>query len=280
MLLKSFSKINLSLSVNKKSKMNGLYEIQSYFCLINLFDQIKIKKIKGKKDVVQFKGKFAKNVKKKNNSIIDTLQFLRKRKLISNFYSVLIKKKIPVFSGMGGGTSNAVCILKYLAKKKINENILNILEKKIGSDLRLFFYKQGFVKNLKTIKSLPSKYKLNFLLVYPNIQCSTRYVYSKVNSHLLQSKNKFSKINDKRRFIDFIKKKQNNTLQLIVENQHPTIKKLTKEIEQKKGCYFSRMSGSGSVCYGVFESEKTAKAALKVIKLKHPKYWSHVAKTI
>ena len=56
--------------------------------------------------------------------------------------------------------------------------------------------------------------------------------------------------------------------------------KLTKEIEQKKGCYFSRMSGSGSVCYGVFESEKTAKAALKVIKLKHPKYWSHVAKTI
>ena len=45
-MLKSFSKINLSLSINKKFK-NGLHDIQSYFCLINLYDQIEIKKIKG-----------------------------------------------------------------------------------------------------------------------------------------------------------------------------------------------------------------------------------------
>jgi len=52
------------------------------------------------------------------------------------------------------------------------------------------------------------------------------------------------------------------------------------QISQEKGCFFSRMSGSGSVCYGVFKSEKTAKDALKRIKLKHPKYWFSVAKTI
>ena len=40
------------------------------------------------------------------------------------------------------------------------------------------------------------------------------------------------------------------------------------------------MTGSGSACYGVFESEKVAKAALNGIKLKYPKYWSSVAKTI
>ena len=65
MILKSFSKINLSLNVNKKLKRNKLHDIQSYFCLINLFDQIKIKKIKGQKDVVKFKGKFSKYIKKK-----------------------------------------------------------------------------------------------------------------------------------------------------------------------------------------------------------------------
>ena len=32
------------------------------------------------------------------------------------------------------------------------------------------------------------------------------------------------------------------------------------------------MTGSGSVCYGVFKSEKTAKDALKGIKFKYPKY--------
>ena len=135
MLLKSFSKINLSLNINRKLKENKLHDIQSYFCLINLFDQIKIKKIKGQKDIVKFKGKFSKYIKKKNNSIIDVLKILRKRNLISDYYSVLVDKRIPVFSGMGGGTSNAVCLIKYFARNKINKNLSSILDKKIGSDL-------------------------------------------------------------------------------------------------------------------------------------------------
>ena len=46
MILKSFSKINLSLTVNKRLKnKNKLHNIQSYFCLIDLFDKIRIKKI-------------------------------------------------------------------------------------------------------------------------------------------------------------------------------------------------------------------------------------------
>ena len=45
MFLKSFAKINLSLTVNKKLS-NGLHNIQTMFCLINLFDEIHIKKLK------------------------------------------------------------------------------------------------------------------------------------------------------------------------------------------------------------------------------------------
>ena len=279
MVLKSFSKINLSLNINRKLKKNKLHDIQSYFCLINLFDQIKLKKIKGRKDIVKFKGKFSKYIKKTNNSILDTLEILRERNLISDYYSVLVDKRIPVFSGMGGGTSNAVCLIKYFTRNKINKNLSSILDKKIGSDLKLFFYEQGFLKNLKIVNDFRRKYRLYFLLVYPNIRCSTRHVYSKVRKYSSKSKYSFSKINDKNKFIDFLINK-NNDLQSIVENKYPIIKKLIIEIGQKKGCYFSRMTGSGSVCYGVFKSEKTAKAALNGIKLKHPKCWLSVAKTI
>ena len=279
MVLKSFSKINLSLNINKKLKKNRLHDIESYFCLINLFDQIKIKKIKGKKDIVKFKGKFSKYIKKTNNSITDTLEILRERNLISNYYSVLVDKKIPVFSGMGGGTSNAACLIKHLIKNRINKNLSSILNKKIGSDLKLFFYEQGFLKNLKTINNFQRKFRLYFLLVYPNIKCSTGYVYSKVKKYSIKSRYSFSKIKDKNKFIRFLIKKDND-LQSIVENRYPIIKRLISEIGQKKGCHFSRMTGSGSVCYGVFKSEKTAKAALKRIKLKYPQYWSSVAKTI
>jgi len=279
MILKSFSKINLSLTVNKKLKNRKLHEIQSYFCLINLFDQIKIKRIKGRKDIVKFKGKFAQYIKKKKNSITDALTILRERNLISNYYSVLVNKKIPAFGGMGGGTSNAICLIKYLTKNKINNNLLSILNKKIGSDVQLFFDEQGFLKNLRTVNYFRRKYKLYFLLVYPNVRCSTRYVYSKVKKFTSKSEYSFTKINNKSKFIELLINKKND-LQSIVENKHPIIRKLIIEIEQKNGCYFSRMTGSGSVCYGVFKSEKRAKAALNKIKLKYPQYWSLVAKTI
>ena len=44
MVLKSYAKINLFLSVNQKLS-NGFHNIQSIFCLINLSDKIFIKKI-------------------------------------------------------------------------------------------------------------------------------------------------------------------------------------------------------------------------------------------
>ena len=279
MILKSFSKINLSLSINRKLKNTRLHDIQSYFCLINLFDWIKIKKITGQKDIIRFHGKFSKYVNKNNNSIKDTLDILRKKNLIFNYYSVLVNKKIPVFSGMGGGTSNAICLIKHFTKNKINKNLLSIIIKKIGSDSQLFFYKQGFLKNLKKIKSFPSNHKLYFLLAYPNIRCSTKYIYSKVKKYSSKSKYSSSKIKNKSKFVDFLIN-ENNDLQSIVEEKYPNIKKLIIAIRQKRGCYFSRMTGSGSVCYGVFESEKRAKAALKGLKLKYPKYWLKVAKTI
>ena len=278
MILKSYSKINLSLGVNKKL-VNGLHDIQSYFCQINLFDKIKIKKIKKRKDLIKFRGKFAKHISRKKNSISDTLTVLREENIITNYYSVEIHKKIPVFAGLGGGTSNAACLIKYFIKKNKNKNLLTTLEKKIGSDLKLFFYEQGFLKDLKIINNFKKKYNFFFLLVYPNIRSSTKQIYSKLEKYSPKSKYNFNKINNKKKFIKILTD-ANNDLQIIVEKRYPVIRKLITEIKQKRGCYFSRMTGSGSVCYGLFTSKKTAKVALAKIKLKYPKLWFSVAKTI
>lgn len=279
MILKSFSKINLSLKVNRKLKNSRLHEIQSYFCLVNLYDDIKIKKIKDQKDIIRFRGKFSKYIKKNSNSVIDVLNILRERNLISSYYSVSINKKIPVFGGMGGGTSNAVYLVKHLIRNKIDKNLLKVLSKRIGSDVKIFLYQQGFISNLKKIYSFQKKHSLYFLLVYPTIKCSTKYIYSKVRKFSQKSDFSFKKIEVKKKFIKLLIN-ENNNLQSIVENKHPTIKRLIIEIRQRKGCYFSRMTGSGSVCYGVFKSKKSAKAALNIIKVKYPKYSSWVAKTI
>ena len=52
MIIKSYSKINLTLKVNSKSK-NGIHEIQTLYSWINLIDKISIVEIKKNKDKIK-----------------------------------------------------------------------------------------------------------------------------------------------------------------------------------------------------------------------------------
>ena len=71
-----------------------------------------------------------------------------------------------------------------------------------------------------------------------------------------------------------------NDLQLVVEKKYPIIRELLIDIRKIKGCYFSRMTGSGSSCYGLFTNENSSKVALKKIKKKYPKFSFLTVKTI
>ena len=278
MVLRSFAKINLSLLINRKLK-NGFHDIQSLFCLIDLKDRIIIKKIKNKKDKITFKGPHSKYVNKSNNTVRKILQIMRKYRIITHYYSIIIFKQIPVFAGLGGGTSNAATLFKFFVKKKSKSISFNKVVEKIGSDFRLFFYNYGFLKNMKTIISLQKHHRLYFLLAGPNIISSTKEVYSKVRKYSKKEKISQAKLKNKKNFIDYIKNSKND-LQSIVEKKHWKISILLNDIKTMRGCYFSRMSGSGSVCYGLFTNQSCSKAALISLRKKHPKFWFSIAKTI
>ena len=180
---------------------------------------------------------------------------------------------------MGGGTGNSVFILKHLLKKKINKFLFNQIEGKIGSDFKLFFYKQGFLRNLRSIIDLKKKQSLFFVLIKPEVKCSTKEIYSNVRNYSKKKIFKKEEINTKRKFINHLSK-GSNELQSIVEKKYPIVKRLLANIKNEKGCHFSRMTGSGSVCYGLFSNQIKAKKALKNLKVKYPKFWSALAKTV
>jgi len=279
MVLKSFAKINLDLLVNKKLP-NGLHNIQSIFCLVNLFDVIHIKKLnKSKQDKICFVGPYSKLIKKKNNSIFKTLKILRKKKLIFNFYSIKVVKNIPVFAGLGGGTSNAATVMQYVLRKSIKKEIFDNIADYVSTDLRLFFYKQGYLTDIKTVIKWNKKYNLNFLIVYPRVKCSTKKIYSKVRTYTKKKIFLEKKLIDKRIFHKYIKNSKND-LQLIVEKNYPVISELLVNISKKKGCHFSRLTGSGSACFGVFVDKQCLRVALKELRKKYPKFWFSIAKTI
>ncbi len=280
--LKSYSKMNLFLNVGKKYKKTKLHNIQSLVFLINLYDEIKIKRIKAKKDKIKFLGTFAKHVKDSNNSILRALHLLRTTRLLNNgfTYQIEIKKKIPVFSGLGGGSSNAASLIKYFLKgKKFSKENLDYFSAKLGSDLRLFFHSnQIFQKDLKNIHNIKNKNLFYFIIVYPFLKCSTKEIYSKVISYQAIKSDNF---NLSSRFKTLIKlKAKKNHLQKIVIKKFPIINKILKELKKTNDCQFSRLTGSGSACFGLFLTKKSAELGLKKIKKKFPKYWCVISKTI
>jgi 4-diphosphocytidyl-2-C-methyl-D-erythritol kinase len=279
-MIKSYCKINLFLKVLKKNNRN-LHNIQSAVMILDLHDKINIKKIQKKKNEVVFTGIFKKNINSKTNTVVSTLSLLRNHNLIdkNKRYKIIVNKRIPVFAGLGGGTGNAATIIKYFLKKKLSPKLLDIFENKIGSDLRLFFFNHSFQENLKKIKGFRKKYKFYFLLVYPNIKSSTKEVYSKVKRFNLPLKIDPSKINSKKEYNKFLIN-ETNDLQKIVEKKHKKIKIILNLIRFQKNCLFSRMTGSGSVCYGAFQNRVSANLAMKVIKKKFPDYWCVLTKSI
>ena len=279
-MIKSYSKINLFLKVIKKNN-KGLHNIQSSVMLLDLHDQISLKKINKNKDNIKFIGRFKKNININTNTISKSLFLLRKHNLIDkkNIYKITVNKQIPVFGGLGGGTSNAVFLVKHFLKNKVSDKLLKIFEEGIGSDFRLFFLNHSFQKSLKKIVKFKKKYTFYFVLVYPNINSSTKEVYSRVKKISLPLKNDLSKIESKSSYIKFIKN-ENNDLQKIVEKKHKKILKILDLIKTQKNCLFSRMTGSGSVCFGVFSDRKSAKKGIIKIQKRIPNYWSILTKSI
>jgi len=279
-MIKSYCKINLFLKV-LRNKSKGLHDIQSDTMLLDLHDKISIRKITKKKDIVVFNGPFEKNINRNRNTVTSVLSLLRSQNFISpsKKYKIAIYKNVPVFAGLGGGTGNAAAIIKYFLKEKISSKLLKIFEREIGSDLRLFFFNHSFQKSLKKVKMFRKKYTFYFTLIYPNFKSSTKKVYSKVNKFNLPLKIDPSNIYSKAKYNKFLINEVND-LQTIVEKQHKNIQSILNLIKLQKNCLFSRMTGSGSVCFGTFSNRKSASLAAKVLKKKYPNYWCVITKSI
>ena len=282
--IKSYCKINLSLKVLKKLN-SGYHNIISLITFSDLHDVISISRIKKLNDKISFTGRFKKGINKKSNTITKVLNLLRSNKLLKNqAFKINVQKNIPHGSGLGGGSSNAANLLNYFnlkMKLKLSKNEIRKLADKIGFDVSISLEKRNaFLTGEKgKILRLNQKFKLNLLIVYPNLICSTKKIYERNRKINLSKPQSFFYIKDKKKLINFLKN-ETNDLEKTVIKIYPKIKKIIDYIKSQKGCYFSRITGSGSACIGIFSSMRHAIYVQKLIKLKYPKYWCAVSKTM
>lgn len=282
--IKSYCKVNLSLKVVKKLN-NGYHNITSLITFCNEYDLISISKIHNGSDKISFSGKFKKGINKKSNTATQVLDLLRKNKILRNqSFKINIHKNIPHGSGLGGGSSNAADLLNYFnssMKLKLTKYKLQKLASQIGFDVPINLERKNtFLNGTKDgILRSNKKFRLNLLIVYPNLICSTKKIYKKNKTISSFKKQNLLYIHSSKKLINHLKNEENDLEKTVVQI-YPRIKKIIDYIKSQKGCYLSRITGSGSACIGIFSNMKNAIYAQKLIKLKYPKYWSIVSKTI
>lgn len=282
--LKSPAKINFFLKVINKLP-SGYHEIESFVCLVNIFDNIVIKLSKTKTNVY-FAGKFSKLISNEHNSIIKVISLLKKKfyHLDNINFKIFVQKNIPVGSGLGGGTSNAVTVLHFLIKKfnlRISKSELNKIYLSIGADSKIFMNKKpkyifGYGNKFKESKA---KIKINVLLIYPNKPNFTKDVY-KLNK-VFSKREGLLRINEiiKKNIYDLFKF-TNNDLLASARKLNSNMNNLINFLAKQKLCDYIIMSGSGSCCCVVSKSKKNLLKCQKLVKNKYRSYWTAMTKTI
>jgi len=276
--IKSFAKINLALNVTgKKSK---LHNIESLISFIDLHDSITLRESNTKQHKINFFGKFSKNISK-INTISKLLKILDNKKLLDNKkFEIKVIKNIPQKAGMGGGSMNAASLLNFFIKKKIiklKKNELKKISNEIGSDVILGLKpSSAILLSNGDIKKYKNQIKFHILVTKPNFGCSTKYIYSKVNSF---SKPEFNPPKQKLFEAKYLKNLDND-LEKVALNKYPELKRIKSYLGGLPNALFARMSGSGSSIVAYFHSKKACKKAYSQYKRKFNSHWCTESKTI
>ena len=253
---KSPCKINLFLDIKSKRE-DGYHFIESLFHTIDLFDIIKIEESKEFK--ISTSGKYRLNDNEEDNIVAKIFYHFKNQMELKKNYKINIEKNIPTGAGLGGGSSNAATMIKFFLEelniKPDNELIESF--SKFGADIP-FFIKGGlsWVSGIgEKIESFNFTLPYKIILIYPNINVSTKLAYSKFTendfnkSDIFYIKNLLEK-NGRINFNDLYSHIY-NIFEKNVFNIEPKIKEYKEKAEteiKRKIC----MSGSGSSLFALY----------------------------
>jgi 4-diphosphocytidyl-2-C-methyl-D-erythritol kinase len=247
------AKINLFLKVVGVRK-DGYRELESLFAFVDLFDILRVEK--STQFSLQISGEFGHLLDPKKNLLTEILDFFFREFGVEKNLKISLEKNIPIGAGLGGGSSNAAYFMMALNeifalgldKKNLQKISLNF-----GSDIAFFFEKKASLIRGRgeEIQAFPAFEPLSALLINPKINLSTKQVFAKLG-------NVFSnKIVDEKLLksdaLKLIRDLPNELTKPAIELV-PAIAEVLEKLKEN-GAEVSKMSGSGSTCFGVFADD-------------------------
>ncbi|MDB3868119.1 4-(cytidine 5'-diphospho)-2-C-methyl-D-erythritol kinase [Gammaproteobacteria bacterium] len=255
--LNSPAKLNLNLSVLRK-RIDGMHEIKTRFQLINLSDEVLIKKTSSKS--ISVKTNLAPSIENKKNIVFSAIKLLSDHIGKEIHCEVDIVKNIPLGGGLGGGSSNAATALigiNFLFELGLTSKELMKLGEKLGADVPFFIFgKNAFASGIGEIlledsKNIDNKY----LLLFPQIHSSTKELFSKWDG-LNKSAQK-----------SLLENEENSFLPIFLD-QNREVKIIFHELCKNNSF---KLSGTGSTIFCTYDDISEIEKTLKKI----PSKWRH-----
>ncbi len=187
------------------------------------------------------------------NLVFKAWELLHKQFKIPNI-EIRLHKIIPSGAGLGGGSSDAAFMLKYLVtyfNLNISLSEVERLAEELGSDCPFFVKNSTVFAHEKGTLFSPVEIDLNnyhLIIIKPNINIPTKTAYESVEI----SKKHISLMESINQPVNEWKNHISNDFEKSIFKKFPELEQI-KHTLYKKGALYAQMSGSGSAIFGIFE---------------------------
>lgn len=270
------AKLNLTLEVGEK-RSDGYHEVQSVMSCAALYDEVTLES--------GTSGEISMTCDCPGLPLDDTNLCLRAAKLFfkktgipCDGLHIELSKRIPMQSGLGGGSADAAAVLRGLRKLYRPEMMIKDLERmaaELGSDVPFCVRSvtamvRGRGEQLLKLPKLPLCW---FVICKPAFSFSTAEMYAKLDEKkpalFIDTLGliKALEYQDMQEISDRL----GNCFEGVLEENSEifAIKNRLLALGARNAC----MSGSGSAVYGLFTQEDEAKAAAAELQKAYPQTW-------
>jgi 4-diphosphocytidyl-2-C-methyl-D-erythritol kinase len=257
------AKINIGLRVTRR-RSDGFHDIETLFYPVGLCDALEFVVPPGKVDDdeltvtgIDIRTRHDKNL------VIRAVRKLREKYHIP-FLRIHLHKVIPSGAGLGGGSSDAACIIRSINRcfdLSISKEEMKGYALELGSDCPFFIDPVPSIatgRGEELIPVTPFLQGLNILMINPGIHISTRDAYLNSTPSVPGRSLKQLITGGPAEW----KKKIKNDFEDYAFRLYPQIMEIKKSL-YLTGAVYASMSGSGSTVYGIFDRKPEIADRLK-----------------
>ncbi len=274
------AKINLTLHITRR-RDDGYHDLESLVAFAGLGDELQL--VENKQLSLVITGPEAAPLNdSSDNHIIKAATALAALKPGLKLGAFRLIKRLPIASGMGGGSADAAAALRLLARLNHlapDDPALHQAAIQTGADVPVCVASQarmmrGIGEALGEPLILP---RLFAVLVNPRQGSSTPAVFQAIGLEKGQTYKgpthpAIASREPTARLLETLKQGRND-MQSAAIRLLPVIAEVEAALTALPDCRLARMSGSGATFFGLFDSCRSAALAAKLISHRHPEWW-------